>query len=92
MGLSTVRTTVTLPEDLLRAADQAVIEGLARSRNDLLALALRHLLAARQHAVIDAAFVGMGGDADYLADSGVLEAGFDRSSWETFQQAEADHQ
>jgi Arc/MetJ-type ribon-helix-helix transcriptional regulator len=83
--------TVALPEDLLKAADQAVADGRARSRNDLLALALRHLLDARQRATIDEGFVGMGSDPDYLAESAALELGFDRSSWETLRHAEAEN-
>ena len=84
-----VRTTVALPADLLKAADQAVEQGAARSRNELLAQALRHLLAAYSRAAIDAGFAGMGEDLDYRVESATLEAGFDRSSWETFHQAEA---
>ena len=87
MSTSTVRTTIALPEDLLKAADQAIAEGVARSRNDLLALALRHLLAERQRAAIDAAFAGMGADPDYVAETATLEAGLDRSSWEVFLQS-----
>jgi hypothetical protein len=65
-----------------------VAEGAARSRNDLLAMALQHLLAERQRAAIDAEFADMGSDPDYLAESAALEAGFDRSSWEAFHHAE----
>ncbi len=89
MGRPLVRTTVALPADLLNAADQAVEEGAARSRNELLALALRNLLAAHRRAAIDAGFAGMSGDPDYRAESATLEAGLDRSSWETFHHAEA---
>jgi metal-responsive CopG/Arc/MetJ family transcriptional regulator len=90
MSRSLVRTTVALPEDLLKAADRAVEEGAARSRNELLALALRRLLAAHRRAAIDAGFAGMGEDPDYRAESAALEAGLDRSSWEAFHQAEAE--
>ncbi len=85
-----VRTTIALPEELLKAADQAIADGLVRSRNDLLALALRDLLAARQRAAIDARFGGMSDDADYRKESDALEAGFDRSSWSMLGQAEVD--
>ncbi|HWE60461.1 MAG TPA: ribbon-helix-helix domain-containing protein [Chloroflexota bacterium] len=91
MRTPTVRTTVALPKDLLKAADHAVAEGIARSRNDLLAMALRQLLAAHQRTIIDAGFAGMGSDLDYLAESATLDAGLDRSSWQTFRQADADN-
>ena len=91
MASPSIRTTVALPADLLRAADQAVAEGAADSRNDLLALALRRLLAERQRAAIDAGFVGMADDVEYAAESALLEEGFDRSNWEAFRQAEAAH-
>jgi len=45
---TTIRTTVALPAELLEAADQAVREGKARSRNELLATALRRELAAQR--------------------------------------------
>ena len=51
-------------------------------------MALRDLLAARRRAAIDAEFIGMGGDREYQAESALLEAGLDRSSWEAFHQAE----
>jgi len=84
---ATVRRTITLPEDLLSAADRAVADGMARSRDDLLAMNSASM-AARRRAAIDAEFIGMGGDREYQAESALLEAGLDRSSWEAFQQAE----
>ena len=54
--LRTVRTTVTLPANLLEAMDRAVREGNARSRNELITIALRRELAAQERAAIDAAF------------------------------------
>jgi predicted RNase H-like HicB family nuclease len=44
-----------------------------------------------QSASIDAGFAGMDGDREYLAESAALEAGLDRSSWETLRAAEARH-
>lgn len=90
MTSPTVRSTVALPRELWEAVDQAVAEGAAKSRNELLALAIRRLLAERQRAAIDAGFTGMGEDAAYNAEVAILEAGFDRSSWEMLLRAEAD--
>src|SRR5207249_3486162 len=53
MPAQTVRTTLTLPVELLEAADRAVRTGRARSRNELVARALRHELAALERAAID---------------------------------------
>jgi len=46
MATRTVRTTLALPADLLAAVDQAGRAGKARSRNELVAMALRWELAA----------------------------------------------
>ncbi len=67
MATNTVRTTLTLPVDLLEAVDQIVRAGKARSRNDLVTRAVRHELAAQQRAAIDAAFAEMARDPIYQA-------------------------
>ncbi|BAY84804.1 hypothetical protein NIES267_43010 [Calothrix parasitica NIES-267] len=45
MGNSTVRTTITLPNELLEATDKAVAEGKAKNRNEFVAQTLRQELA-----------------------------------------------
>lgn len=60
-----VRTTISLPEELLEATDRAIREGKARSRNDFLSIAPRHELAALEQARIDEAFEGMANDPFY---------------------------
>ena len=84
----TVRTTVALPAVLLQAADQAVREGKAKSRNDLLAAALRRELAAIKRAAIDAAFAEMGHDEAYQKLARQLTEEFAISDWEAFQLGE----
>ena len=88
MRNATVRTTIALPADLLAAADHAVAAGQARSRNELVANALRHELAAYKRAAIDAAFADLGSDADHRAEVAQLEAEFGAAGWEAFRQAE----
>ena len=44
MDNSTVRTTITLPNELLEATDKAVAEGKAKNRNEFVAQALRREL------------------------------------------------
>ena len=83
MAGKTVRTTASLPVELLRAADQAVLDGKAKSRNELLAQALRHELAALERSAIDAAFAGMADDADYQAEARKIAEQFLDSDWES---------
>ena len=85
-----IRTTVALPSDLLEAADQAVREGRARSRNELLAAALRRELAEQKRAEIDAAFADMADDAEYQTESDSIAREFARADWEAWQLAESE--
>jgi Arc/MetJ-type ribon-helix-helix transcriptional regulator len=86
---ATVRTTISLPVELLEAVDRAIEEGKARNRNDLLVTALRHELATQRRAEIDAAFTDMGADPEYLEDTRALEAMYAVAGWEALCQAEA---
>ena len=90
MSARTVRTTITLPVDLVDAADRAVREGRARSRNDLLVAALRHELAAQERAEIDAAFAALADDQAFQAESIAIAEEAVQSGWEALQVAEAD--
>ena len=64
-----VRTTLSIPADLLEATNQMVKVGCARSRNEFVEMALLHEIEARKRAEIDAAFAGMADDAEYQAES-----------------------
>lgn len=88
MPNETVRTTVTLPADLLAAADQAICEGKAKSRNELVTASLRHELVALERAAIDAAFAEMAHDQAYQEEARRLTAEFESADWETFQLGE----
>src|SRR4051794_15776540 len=88
MVQGTIRTTITLPVDLLEAADQAVKRGTAGNRNDLVVTALRRELAAQERAAIDAAFALMADDAEYLAEAQAIADEYAVADWEAFQQAE----
>lgn len=88
MATRTVRTTVALPVDLLEAVDQAVRAGKARSRNELVTMALRRELAAQQRAAIDAAFAAMADDSVYHAEARELATEFAAADWETLRLAE----
>ncbi|HLF05166.1 MAG TPA: YlcI/YnfO family protein [Dehalococcoidia bacterium] len=84
----TSRTTLTLPAALLAAVDQAVREGKAKSRNQLVAAALRRELAALERAAIDQAFAGMADDKAYQEESLKIAEEFAISDWEAFQLGE----
>lgn len=88
MPTRTVRTTLALPAELLAAVDQAVQAGHARSRNELVAMALRRELAAQQRAAIDAAFAAMAEDAPYQAEAQAMAAAFAHTDWEALRLAE----
>lgn len=90
MSTRMVRTTLTLPADLLEAADRAVRSGKARSRSELVAVALRRQLAEQERAAIDAAFVAMADDAEYQAEALAIEAEFATASEEALRLAEAE--
>ena len=85
MNESTVRTTLTLPSALLKATDQAVSEGKAKSRNQFVAKAIEHELAALRRAEIDTLLAEMAQDQDYQSEVLKMEAEFAPASWEALQ-------
>jgi metal-responsive CopG/Arc/MetJ family transcriptional regulator len=76
MKTNTVRTTLMLPSELLEAADLVVKSGKVKSRNEFVAQALRHELAALKRAEIDDAFSAMAEDTEYQAEALQIEAEF----------------
>lgn len=84
----TIRTTVALPEQLLKAINEAVEAGMAKSRNQLIANAVRHELAALKRLEIDEAFQAMAGDQELYQEARKLSDEFGDSDWEAFQQGE----
>jgi metal-responsive CopG/Arc/MetJ family transcriptional regulator len=71
-----VRTTLTLPADLIEAADRAVRKGKADSRNALVANALRRELAAQRRAEIDADLAAMANNSEYQRESAQIMGEF----------------
>jgi metal-responsive CopG/Arc/MetJ family transcriptional regulator len=68
MSTKIIRTTLALPADLIAAADRMVQGGVARSRNELIASALRHELETRHREAVDASIASMAYDDDYLSE------------------------
>ena len=82
------RTTIAVPEELLVLADQAVREGRARSRAELLARALRREFAAQRRATVDAAFSRMADDPEYQAEALRVAEEYAAADWEAIRIAE----
>ncbi|GCL43460.1 ribbon-helix-helix domain-containing protein [Dolichospermum circinale CS-1225] len=89
MKTETVRTTLTIPRELLEATDKAVMEGKAKNRNDFVAQALRRELAIQKRSEIDAALAEMANDPDYQAEVLKLEVEFATAQWEALQLGES---
>lgn len=66
---ASTRTTIELPEDLLKAIDRAVQDSKVPSRNVFVVNALRRELAAQKRAAIDAAFAEMADDPLYQTEA-----------------------
>jgi metal-responsive CopG/Arc/MetJ family transcriptional regulator len=85
---ATTRTTIALPTALLAAADRAVTDGKAKSRNELIARAIQRELALLRRAEIDADLLQMAQDAEYQAEVLQMEAEFAVAQWEALQTVE----
>ncbi len=88
MGNSTVRTTLALPTELLAETDKIVSQGKARSRNQFIAQALEHELAALKRAEIDAAIAEMASDEAYQTEVLQMDREFAHGSWEALMLGE----
>jgi len=91
----TVRTksrqaTLYLPEELLDAADNAVQTGRYRSRNELVAAGLRHMIKQLNREAIDAAIAAAADDEEYLAEQAQIMAEFETADAEAFRLAETE--
>lgn len=89
MEKQTIRTTLTLPYELVEATDKAISQGKAKSRNEFVAQALRHELAALKRAEIDAALAEMAQDPEYQAEVLKMETEFAAASWEALHLGES---
>lgn len=88
MSFQTVRTTLTIPADLLQATDALIDQGKVNSRNEFVAQALKHELAALKRAEIDQALVEMAQQQDYHTEVLKMDSEFAIASWEALKQEE----
>ena len=75
--MNTEPTTLELPSDLLAAVDEMVLEGRAKSRDELVENALRRRLVELRRSALDAEFRHMADDADYRRDMHRILAEFE---------------
>lgn len=68
-ALPLVRTTISLPGDLIESVDSEVREGNAASRNDFIREAVAKELWRREQAVIDALYAEVLSDPEYIAEA-----------------------
>lgn len=86
---NTVRTTVSLPVELLQRSQQLIDQGLLPNRNELIIVALENFLAELERQTIDEQFAAMMDDADYQALNEAIATEFEESDWEALQEGEA---
>jgi len=88
--MSTNRTTVALPAELLKGIDEAVRSGRAASRNAFLARAVRYELERLLREAIDREFEMMATDAHYQREARRISDEYRTSDWEALRVAEED--
>lgn len=83
--MSEVRTTLTLPADLVEQVDELVRAGFARSREALFSEALRHELRRLERERVDAEIRKMAHDDAALEENRRVQAEFEDADRETSQ-------
>ena len=84
------RTTVAIPVELLGNVDEAVRAGRIVSRNDFIAVAIRHELERLQRQAIDNEFEAMAEDELYQQESKKICSEYEYADQETLRAAEPD--
>ncbi len=83
-----VRTTITLPGDLLQRSQRFIDDGTVASRTALIEAALEHMLDELERHKIDQQFAAMADDHEYLSLNEATADEFAASDWEALQLAE----
>jgi len=84
----TVRTTVTLPANLLHRSQELVDSGRVPNRNALIVAALEQFIADLDRAEIDRQFAALAEDVGYQALQAEVEQSFVEADWEALAEAE----
>ena len=82
MKQNTIRTTLTLPCELLKATDEIVKVAKAKSRNQFIVQAIQKELINQKKIAIGSALIEMTKDTDYQNQVLEMEAEFSGASWE----------
>lgn len=77
-----VRTTVTVPAELIERSQPFIREGKLPSRNALIVAALEHFLTVLERQDIDRQFEEIADDEDYKTMNQQLSEDFAESDWE----------
>lgn len=85
MNKNNIRTTLTIPEDILKATDEMVSKGKVKSRNEFITIALQNELKAIKRAEINEQLKEMAMGEEYHLEVLKMEAEFSSSSWEALQ-------
>ena len=84
----TVRTTVTLPSNLLQRSQELVDSGQVPNRNALIIAALEQFIADLEREAIDRQFAAMAEDADYQTFQVEVTESFADTDWEGLTEGE----
>ena len=74
-----MRTTITIPDDLVAQADALVGSNGVTTRNQLIVEALQNWVEAKQEKSIDDEFASMAVDPDYITETLAIESEFAHS-------------
>lgn len=85
----TVRTTVTVPAELIDRSQHFIDEGKLPSRNALIVAALEHFVTELERQEIDRQFEAMATDESYGEMNRQLAEAFAESDWEALAVEEA---
>jgi metal-responsive CopG/Arc/MetJ family transcriptional regulator len=77
-----IRTTISIPVELLKSIDAIATQGGTKNRNDFVTQALQRELAWQKRQEIDAALAEMAQDLDYQATVKQMEVEFAGASWD----------
>ena len=85
----TVRTTLTLPVDLVKRSQHFVDDGVTPSRNALIVTALEQFLQELERREIDRQFEAMAEDQTYQVINQQMADDFAESDWDALLESES---
>lgn len=88
MSQNSIRTTISLPQELLSATDKLLEQGKIKSRNSFITQAIAKELAVLKETELDKEFAYMAEDKDYQTEALQIEAELATASWEALRLGE----